>query len=61
MIELFQLSGVVGHLASVSNLNLSYLVLLWVEMSWVELGLGFDNNLISNNNQQPGPKQQHWQ
>ena len=40
--------GVVGgveHMAKVSNLNTSYLEMLWVELSQVELGLGFDNNL----------------
>ena len=33
----------VGHVATMSNLNPSYLELLWVELSQVELGLGFDN------------------
>ena len=31
------------HVATVSNLNPSWLELLWVELSQVELGLGFDN------------------
>ena len=35
----------VEHVATVSNLNPSYLDLLWVELSKVELGLGFDNIL----------------
>ena len=34
-----------GHAATMSNLNPSYLECLWVELSWVELGLGFDNNI----------------
>ena len=36
--------GGVGQVATVSNLNPCYLELLWVELSEVELGLGFDNN-----------------
>ena len=32
-----------GTLATMSNLNSSYLKLLLVELSQVELGLGFDN------------------
>ena len=35
--------GLVEHVATMSNLNPSYLELLWVELSQVELGLGFDN------------------
>ena len=35
--------GWVDHLATMSNLNPSYLKLLLVELSQVELGLGFDN------------------
>ena len=31
------------HVATMSNLNPSFLELLWVKLSWVELGLGFDN------------------
>ena len=33
---------VVEHMATVSNLNPSYVELLWVELSKVELGLVFD-------------------
>ena len=33
----------VGNVATVSNLNPSYIELLWVELSQVQLGLGFDN------------------
>ena len=33
----------VEHVATMSNLNPSYLKLLLVELSQVELGLGFDN------------------
>ena len=36
--------GLVGHVATVSNLNPSYLEFLWVELSWVELWLCFDKN-----------------
>ena len=35
--------GGVEHVATMSNLNPSYLKLLLVELSQVELGLGFDN------------------
>ena len=41
--------GKVGQVASVSNLNLSYLEFLWVELSLVELGLGFDNSKLERN------------
>ena len=34
------------HVATVSYLNPSYIEFLWVELSQVELGLGFDNSLI---------------
>ena len=37
--------GWVEHVATMSNLNPSYLELLSVELSQVELGLGFDNYL----------------
>ena len=44
MAEKFVVGGVVvEHLATMSNLNPSYVELLWVELSYVELGLGFDN------------------
>ena len=36
-------------MATISNLNASYLELFWVELSWVKLGLGFDNNLAFKN------------
>ena len=36
--------GLVGHVATVSNLNPSYLEFLWVELSRVELWLCFDKN-----------------
>ena len=36
----------VDHVATVSNLNPSYFNLLCVELSSVELGLGFDNKLF---------------
>ena len=39
------------HVATMSNLNPNYLELLWVELSWVELGLGFDN--IKSNSNEP--------
>ena len=32
--------GGVGHMATVSNLNPSYVELLWVELSWVRVGFG---------------------
>ena len=35
--------GGVEHVATMSNLNPSYLKLLLVELSQVELGMGFDN------------------
>ena len=37
---------VVEHVATVSNLNPSYIELLWAELSYVELGLGFDKSLF---------------
>ena len=36
----------VGNVATVSNLNPGYIELLWVELSYVELGLGFDKSLF---------------
>ena len=36
----------VGHVATMSNLNPSYIELLWVELSYVEFGLGFDKSLF---------------
>ena len=44
MIELYsgQKEGGVEHVATLSNLNPSFLELLWVE-----LGLGFDNDKVS--------------
>ena len=36
----------VEHVATVSNLNPSYVELLWAELSYVELGLGFDKSLF---------------
>ena len=37
---------VVEQVATVSNLNPSYIELLWVELSYLELGLGFDKSLF---------------
>ena len=36
----------VGHVANVSNLNPGYIEFLWVELSYVKLGLGFDKSLF---------------
>ena len=43
MAEKFVWGWGVEHVATMSNLNPSYLKLLLVELSQVELGLGFDN------------------
>ena len=37
---------VVEHVATMSNPNPSYLELLWFELSWVEVGLGFEEEKI---------------
>ena len=43
MVEKFVWGGGGFEVATASNLNASYLELLWVELSWDELKLGFEN------------------
>ena len=45
MTEKFGVDAGMGHMATVSNFNFSYLELIWVKLIWVKLELGFDNNL----------------